>query len=47
MRNKITVWGGGQIMTAEMVKTFEVFKLKNMEEHGFGPSIMKSIKVCK
>lgn len=34
-------------MTAEMVKAFEVFKLRNMEEHGFGPSIMKSIKVCK
>ena len=26
---------------------FEVFKSKNMEEHGFGPSVMKSIKVCK
>ena len=34
-------------MTADMVKSFEVFKLRNMEEHGFGPSIMKSIKVCK
>lgn len=34
-------------MTAEMVKAFEVFKLRNMEEHGFGPSIMKSIKVCR
>ena len=34
-------------MTADMVKSFEVFKLRNMEEHGFGPNIMKSIKVCK
>lgn len=47
MRDKITVWGGGQNMTAAMLEIFEAFRIKNMDELGFGPKAMKSIKVCK
>ena len=47
MRDKITIWGGGQNMTAVMLEIFEAFRIKNMDELGFGPKAMKSIKVCK
>lgn len=34
-------------MTVAMLEMFEVFRIKNMEDLGFGPKAMKSIKVCK
>lgn len=30
-------------MTAEQ---FEMIRLNNMEQHGFGPDVMKRIKIC-
>ena len=32
MRNKIAIWGGGQIMTVAMLEMFEVFRIKNMAD---------------
>ncbi len=34
-------------MTAAMLEEIEAYRIKNMEELGFGPKVMKSIKVCK